>query len=77
MRTSGSAPSCRSSVRDPDGRRRAAEQPALEGKRAAEVPSLVGQDHAGAAPARGQRSGEPGRTGADHEHVAIARGACS
>ncbi|MCY1219644.1 hypothetical protein D9M72_316270 [compost metagenome] len=38
---------------------------------AAELFLLVGEDHAGAATAGGQGSGETGRAGADHQYVAV------
>ena len=40
-------------------------------KRAAELGLLVGEDHARAAAAGGERRHEPGRPGADHQHVAV------
>ena len=43
----------------------------LRQQRAAELGLLIGQDHARAAAAGGERRHEPGRAGADHEHVAV------
>ncbi len=59
--------------RDPVERRPAIDRAALGEQAATQAGVLLAEDHARPAPHRGQRRHQPGRAGADDEHVAVER----